>query len=78
MDRKIPNIYNTNYSARNMTYRNDTPFQNMVIRQNNIIPMGPMPNIVLVDTNFLNRKREGQDISANNVFTPNDNFKSKY
>ena len=78
MDRKIPNIYNTNYSARNMTYRNDTPFQNMVIRQNNIIPMGPMPNIVLVDTNFLNRKREGQDISANNVFTPNDNFKRKY
>ena len=78
MDRKIPNIYNTNYSARNMTYRNDTPFQNMVIRQNNIIPMGPMPNIVLVDTNFLNRKREGQDILANNVFTPNDNFKSKY
>ena len=78
MDRKIPSIYNTNYSARNMTYRNDTPFQNMVIRQNNIIPMGPMPNIVLVDTNFLNRKREGQDISANNVFTPNDNFKSKY
>ena len=78
MDRKIPNIYNTNYSARNMTYRNDTPFQNMVIRQNNIIPMGPMPNIVLVDTNFLNRKREGQDISANNVFTSNDNFKRKY
>jgi hypothetical protein len=50
----------------------------MAIRQNNIIPMGPMPNIVLVDTNFLNRKREGQDISANNVFTSNDNFKRKY
>ena len=78
MDRKIPNMYNLNYSARNMPYRTDTPFQNMSIRQNNIIPMGPMPNIVLVDTNFLNRKREGQDISVNNVFTPNDNFKRKY
>ena len=78
MDRKIQKIYNADYMTRNDGYRNVMPFQNMSIGQNSIIPMGPMPNIVLVDTNFLNRKREGQNISANNVFTPNDNFKRKY
>ena len=78
MDRKIPNMYNANFSARNDVYRNDMPFQNMVIRQNNMIPVGPMPNYVYVDTNFLNKKREGQDISGNSAFNSNDNIKSKY
>ncbi len=54
------------------------PFQNMAIRQNNIIPMGPMPNIVLVDTNYLNRKREGQELSVNYAFDPSDNSNCKY
>lgn len=78
MDRKIPNMYNANFAARNDVYRNDMPFQNMVIRQNNMIPVGPMPNYVYVDTNFLNKKREGQDISGNSAFNSNDNIKSKY
>ena len=78
MDKKIQNIYNTNYLVRNDAYRSDMPFQNMVLRQNSIIPMGPMPNIVLVDTNYLNRKREGQDLSANTAFNPRDNTNCKY
>ena len=51
MDRKIQKIYNADYMTRNDGYRNVMPFQNMSIGQNSIIPMGPMPNIVLVDTN---------------------------
>ena len=78
MDRKIPNLYNTNFSARNEVYRNDMPFQNMVIRPNNLIPMGPMPNYMFVDTNFLNKKREAKELSGNSAFNSSDNSKSKY
>ena len=78
MDRKIPNLYNTTYAARNDIYRNGMPFQNMVIRQNNTIPMSSMQNYVYVNTNYLNKKREGQDISGNSAFNSSDNSKSKY
>ena len=78
MDRKIQKIYNADYMTRNDGYRNVMPFQNMSIGQNSIIPMGPMPNIVLVDTNYLNRKREGQELSVNYTFDPSDNSNCKY
>ena len=78
MDRKIPNLYNTNFSARNDVYRNDIPFQNMVIRPNNMIQMGPLQNYVFVDNNFLNKKREAQELSGKSAFNSSDNSKSKY
>jgi hypothetical protein len=78
MDRKIPNLYNTNFSGRNDIYRTDIPFQNMSMRPNNMFQMGPMPNYMFVDTTFLNKKREGQVLSGNSAFNSSDNSKSKY
>ena len=78
MDKKIPNSYNTNFTAKNDAFKNEIPFQNMMIRQNNMIPLGPIPNYLYYDTNFLNKKREAQELPGNSAFNSNNNSKSKY
>ena len=54
------------------------PFQNMLIGQNNMIPLGAMPNYFYYDTNFLNKKREAQELSGNSAFNSNNNSKGKH
>ena len=78
MDKKFENKYSYNYVPRNDVYRNQIPFQNMIRSQNGIIPIAPMPNIVYMDTNYLNKKREAKDISAGNAYNSIDNTKSKF
>ena len=79
MDKKNKNIYNMNYSNKKDNLRNEIPFQNMVINPNNIFQFGPMPNIVFVDTNFLNKKRAQEDLQPTADIHPSrDNSKSKY
>ena len=50
----------------------------MVINPNNIFQFGPMPNIVFVDTNFLNKKRGQEDLQPTDILPSRDNSKSKY
>ena len=79
MDKKNKNIYNMNFSNKKDNLRNEIPFQNMVINPNNIFQFGPMPNIVFVDTNFLNKKRAQEDLQPTADIHPSrDNSKSKY
>ena len=78
MDKILENKYSLNYSSRNALYRNQIPYQNMIIGQNGIIPIAPVPNIVYVDTNYLNKKREAKDISTSNMYNSVDNTKSKF
>lgn len=78
MDKKNKNIYNMNYSNNKDNLRNEIPFQNMVINPNNIFQFGTMPNIVFVDTNFLKKKRESEELSSNDILHSQDNSKSKY
>ena len=78
MDKKIPNSYNTSFTAKNNAFRNEMPFQNMLIGQNNMIPLGAMPNYFYYYTNFLNKKREAQELSGNSAFNSNNNSKGKH
>jgi hypothetical protein len=67
-----------NYSNKRDNLRNEIPFQNMVINPNNLFQFGPMPNIVFVDTNFLNKKRGQEEIQSNDNIQSRDNSKCKY
>ena len=82
MDRKNQKIYsrdNSNKKDNNIrNLRNEIPFQNMMLNPNNIFQFGPIPNIVFVDTNFLNKKRESQDLSPNDILPSEDKSKCKY
>jgi hypothetical protein len=50
----------------------------MIRSQNGIIPIAPMPNIVYMDTNYLNKKRDAKDISSGTAYNSIDNTKSKF
>ena len=78
MDKKNKNLHNMNYSNKRDNLRNEIPFQNMVINPNNLFQFGPMPNIVFVDTNFLNKKRGQEEIQSNDNIQSRDNSKCKY
>ena len=78
MDKENKNIYNMNYSNNKDNLRNEIPFQNMVINPNNIFQFGTMPNIVFVDTNFLKKKREPEELLSNDILPSQDNSNSKY
>ena len=78
MDKKFENKYSYNYVSRNDVYRNQIPFQNVIRSQNGIIPIAPMPNIVYMDTNYLNKKRDAKDISSGTAYNSIDNTKSKF
>ena len=79
MDKKNEGIYNMNFPNKKDNLRNEIPFQNMLNYQNNIFPFGPVPNIVFVDTNFLNKKRAQEDLQPTADIHPSrDNSKSKY
>ena len=78
MDKKAETGYNTNYSTKKDNIRNELPFQNILNYPNNIFQIGPMPNIVFVDTNFLNKKRESQDSSTIGMNQSEDKTKRKY
>ena len=78
MDKKNENIYNMNYSNKKDNLRNEIPYPNMINYQNNIFPFGPIPNFVLVGPNFLNKKREAQEISPIETLSSGDKTKSKY
>ena len=78
MDKINKNIYNMNFPNKKDNLRNEIPFQNMVINPNNIFQFGPMPNIVFVDTNFLNKKRGQEDLQPTDILPSRDNSKSKY
>ena len=78
MDKKNENIYNMNFSNKKDNLRNEIPFPNMINYQNNIFPFGPIPNIVFVGTNFLNKKRENQELSPIETFPSGDKTKRKY
>ena len=78
MDKKNENIYNMNFPNKKDNLRNEIPFQNMLNYQNNIFPFGPVPNIVFVDTNFLKKKRESQELSQNDILSSGDKANRKY
>ena len=78
MDKKNQNIYNMNYQPKKDNLRNEIAFQNILINPNNIFPIGPMSNIVLFNTNFLNKKREPQELLHNDIFNPGERAKRKY
>lgn len=78
MDRKAENKYNMNFSNKNDNMRHEMPFQNMMINSSNIFQFRPMPNIVLIDRNFLNKKREGPETSSTDMHCPGDKNKRKY
>jgi hypothetical protein len=78
MDKKNPNVYNINHSNKKDNLRNEIPFQNMLLNPNNIFQIGPVPNIVFVNTNFLNKKRETQELSSNDILSSEDIKKCKY
>lgn len=78
MDKKNENSYNIKYPIKKDNLRNEIAFQNMLIHQNNLFPIGPMPNIVFVDTNFLNKKREVQELSTSDILGSGDKSKCKY
>ena len=78
MDKKPENKYTFNYSSRNDLYRNQITYPNIIMGQNGIIPIAPMPNIVYLDANYLNKKREADDIPSVNVINNADNTKSKF
>ena len=50
----------------------------MLINPNNIFQFSPLPNIVFVDTNFLNKKRESQELLPNDILPSEDKSKCKY
>lgn len=78
MDKKNQNIYKSNHSNKKDNLRNEIPFQNMLLNPNNIFQIGPVPNILFVNTNFLNKKRESEDLSSNDNASPEDKKKCKY
>ena len=78
MDKKNQNIYKSNHSNKKDNLRNEIPFQNMLLNRNNIFQIGPVPNIVFVNTNFLNKKREPQELSSNDNISTEDKNKCKY
>ena len=78
MDKKNENSYNIKYPIKKDNLRNEIAFQNMLIHPNNLFPIGPMPNIVFVDTNFLNKKREAQELSTSDILGTGDKSKRKY
>ena len=78
MDKKNEGIYNMNFPNKKDNLINEIPFQNMINYQNNIFPFGPVPNIVFVDTNFLKKKRESQELSQNDILSSGDKANRKY
>ena len=78
MDKKNENSYNIKFPIKKDNLRNEIAFQNMLIHPNNLFPIGPMPNIVFVDTNFLNKKREVQDLSTCDILGTGEKSKCKY
>jgi hypothetical protein len=78
MDKKNENSYNIKYPIKKDNLRSEIAFQNMLIHPNNLFPIGPMPNIVFVDTNFLNKKREVQDLSTCDILGTGEKSKCKY
>ena len=79
MDRKNQKIYSRDNSNRkDNNIRNEIPFQNMLINPNNIFQFSPLPKIVFVDTNFLNKKRESQELLPNDILPSEDKSKCKY
>jgi hypothetical protein len=78
MDKKTEACYNLNYSTKKDNLRNELPFQNMLNYPNNIFQFGPMPNIVFVDTNFLNKKRESKDSNQIDMIQFQEKTKCKY
>lgn len=77
MDTNNEKIYNNNYQSKKGNLRNEVAFQNMIINPNAIYGIQPMPNLLFVENNFLNKKR-GASPNGNNITNFDSNNKCKY
>lgn len=76
MDTKKEKFYNMTNQKKKDNLRNEITFQNMLVNPNNIFELRTIPNVLILNPNFLNKKRD-QPINEN-IDSNNDNNKSKY